>query len=67
MTNAEVTAENRPACKPNQHIHTDERKPPHKDQRGVEVFVVLLDELSVEVFCFKAVRLVELGPVIRLG
>ena len=66
MTNAEVTAENRPACRPNQYTHSKGRKKTHKYQRGIEDLVVPLDELSVVLFRFMAVRLVELGPVTLL-
>ena len=39
----------------------------HKDQRGVQVFVVSLGELPVVLLSLVAVHLVELGSVILLG
>ena len=67
MMNAEVTAENRPACKSGQHIVDMRDINTHKDQRGVQVFVVFLGELPVILLSFAAVHLVELGSVILLG
>ena len=62
MTNAEVTAYNRPTCKPSKHIYAQATQKTRKDERGVQVLVVLLDESSVVFFCFMAVHPVELGP-----
>ena len=39
----------------------------YKYQRGVQVFVVLLDELLVIILRFFAICFVELGPVILRG
>lgn len=39
----------------------------YKDQRGVQVFVIILDKLSVVFLRFLVVHRVELGPVILQG
>ena len=67
MMNAEVTAENRPAWKPSQHIIDTRNINTHEDQRGVQVFVMSLGELPVILLSFVAIHLVELGSVIVLG
>lgn len=67
MINAEVTAENRPAYEPGQDVHAWTTEKTDEDESGVQVFVVLLDELSIVIFCFVAIHLVEPGPVILLG
>ena len=67
MMNAEVTAENRPAYKPSQHIVDTRDIHTHEDQCGVQVFVVPLSELPVVLLSFVAVYLIELGSVIVLG
>jgi len=65
--NAEVTAENRPACEPNQHVIDMRNVETHEDQGGVQVFIIFLDELSVVLLCFAMIHLVELSSVILLG
>ena len=67
MMNAEVTAENRPACKPSQHIIDMRDINPHKYQRGVQVFVISFGELPVIFLGLVTVQLVELGSIILLG
>jgi len=66
MMNAEVTAENRPACSPSQRIIDTRNMNTHKDQGGIQVFIVSLDELSVVFLCFTTIHLVELGSAIFL-
>ena len=65
--NAEVTAENRPACEPSQRIIGTRDVKTHKDQGGAQVLVIFLDELSVVLLRFTVVHLVELYSVILLG
>ena len=67
MMNAEVTAENRPACKLGQHIGDMRDTNTHKDQRGVQVFVIFLGEVPVILLRFLVVHLVELGSMTLLG
>ena len=67
MMNAEVTAENRPACEPSQHVTDTRNTNTYEDQSGVQVFVVPLDELSVVLLRFAVVHLIELCSVILRG
>ena len=65
--NAEVTAENRPACEPSQRVKDIGNIHTHKDQGGVQVFIVSLDKLSIVLISFAAVGVVELSSVILLS
>ena len=47
MMKAEVTAENRPAWDPSQHISIQEIRKTHEDQRCVKILVVSLVEFLV--------------------
>ena len=67
MINAEVTAENKPACVTGQHAFTKTPCGTHEDQGGVQVLVMFLEELLVVLFCHFTVVLVELIPVILLS
>ena len=62
--NAELTAENRPACViPGLAFSTGCRNlRTYKDERRVQVFVVLSSVISVELFGFSAVHGKEVGP-----
>ena len=66
MMNAEVTAENRPACHPRQHASARTRCETHEYQSGVQILVVLLHELLVVLLSLLAVVFEEPSPVILL-
>ena len=64
MMNAEVTAENRPAC---DQVSTGISKwhtKTHKNQSCVQVFIMLLHELPVILLCLLAVVLKKPSSVI---
>ena len=65
--NAEVTAENRPACKRNERVHVWGTNKTHKDQGVVQVFVIFPYELSVVFFCFVAIHPVKLDSLVVQG
>ena len=68
MMKADVTAENRPAYPPrqnnqynNQGVYAKKGKNTHKDQRGVQVFIVLLHKVAVVPVGFTLELIVELA------
>jgi len=63
---AAVTAENRPACRPDKHVCVGVMWKSHEYQRGVQVFVILLYEFSIIFLSLLSVVLKELGPVVLL-
>ena len=62
--NAELTAENRPACVPPEWVFSvgDGNPTTHKDEGRVQVLVVLFRIVSVEFSRFSAVDGEEVGP-----
>ena len=61
ITKAVVTAENRPACKCGQRLHSDRVvEETHEDQRVVEVFIVHLHAIGVVLHRLLFVRSVEI-------
>jgi len=67
MMKAEVTAENRPAFHPSQYACIRVTHETHKYQGGVQVLVILLDELFVIVLRLLAIYFIEVCPVIPCG
>ena len=67
MINAEVTAENKPACTPHQYASIEVQWRTDEDQGGVQILVVLLQEFLVVFFGNLAIFLVELSLMIFLG
>ena len=63
MMKAEVTAENKPACDPNEHMCALKSPVTHKYQRRVQVFVVFL-EFPIVIVGFPPVMVIELGAQI---
>ena len=63
MIKAEVTAESRPACNQRQRGPGKTTCGPHKNQRSIQILIILPNQLSVILFCLPAVRFVELGPI----
>ena len=66
MMNAEVTAENRPACRPRQHTSARNPCETHEYESGVQILVVLLHEFLIILLSLLAVVLEEPSPVILL-
>jgi len=67
MMNAEVTAENRPACRSRQHATAGTPCETHEYQSGIQILVMLLYELLVVLLSLLVVMREELSPVILLG
>ena len=65
--NAEVTAENKPACKLDEHTHARATRKAYEDQGVIQVCVVFRNEPSVVFCCIAVIHLVKLGPFITLG
>ena len=59
VMNAEVTAENRPACGPSQYTCIWSAHTTHEYQRCVQVFIIFLHKFPIVFFRFLAVVLVE--------
>ena len=69
MTKAELTAENRPAYKKGQKVPEDAFQATHKNERGIEVLVVLLDIVHIVLGCLLLVYRIEIetGVVVLYG
>ena len=67
MINAEVTAENKPACAPSQHEEINNSGKTDENQGRVQVLVVLLEKFLVVLLGNLPIVLVELCPVILLS
>jgi len=67
MMNAEVTAENRPACDLSQHMCTWTSPTTYKYQCCVQILVIFLHELPVVFIGFLSVMFVEQGAKIFLA
>ena len=64
--NAEVTAENRPACGSSQHVFTLTSFTTHKYQGRVQIFVIFFHEFLVVIVGFPPVMFVELRAKVVL-
>ena len=67
MMNAEVTAENRPACHRRQHTSARTVCETHEDQGGVQILVVLLHKILVVLLGLLGIVLEESTPVILMS
>jgi len=77
MMNADVTAENKPDwAKPHskRHVPSDSQSPAlwtrmntHKDERGIQIFIISLLEVPVVFFYFALELVVELYPGVETG
>jgi len=67
MMNADVTAENRPACGPSQNTRGRTVCTTHEYESGIQIFVVLLHEFFVVILGFLSVFCVEPSARIVLG
>ena len=65
--NAEVTAENRPACDPNEHVRILGTQAAHEDEGRVQIILILLHELLVIPLGLLVVVPVEFRPRISLS
>ena len=63
MMNAEATAENRPACRPSQHVYLRATLETDEYEGGAQIFVILLDEPFIVFFRLSTIHLVEPCPV----
>ena len=66
MMNAEVTAENRPACAPSQYIYTETPPMTHKYQCCVQILIIFLHEFLIIVFSFPPIMFIEFGAKLIL-
>jgi len=61
MMNAEVTAENRPACNPTQYMCTSTSSKAYKYQCRVQILIIFLHELLIVIVGFLSIIPVELS------
>ena len=67
MMNAEVTAEKRPACGPNQHMRTRTMPTTYKYECRIQIFIILLRKFCIVFPGLLTVVLVESSAEISLG
>ena len=59
---AEVTAENKPACGPNERVWIRRTYGTHEDEGGVKILLILLHELLIVLVSLLAVVPIEFRP-----
>ena len=67
MMKAEVTAENKPACGPNERVWIRRTYGTHEDEGGVKILLILLHELLIVLVSLLAVVPIEFRSWILLG
>ena len=67
MMNAEVTAENRPACDTDQRVFTQTPRGTYEDESRVQIFSVSLEEFLIVLFSYLAIVIVELNLMVPLS
>lgn len=65
--NAEVTAENRPACYPNQHMFIRIPRRTYEDESRIQVLLMFLEEVLVVPSRHLAIIIVESSLVVLLS